>query len=794
MISTPPKLRSDLDRRVQITPNGSVLVIKDPVSGEFFRLQAAEYFIADQLDGATPLNVLNTRVEKEFGASLAPEKLAAFIKTLDRNGLLENQTNGHKPRPKQPERFAGGALALRFKIFDPDRLLNRLLPWVQFCFTPQFLFLSAALICCAAAVTVFNWNEFLRDASRLYSVSTLPLLMATIFLVITAHEFAHGLTCKHFGGEVREMGFMLIYFQPAFYCNVSDAWFFSKARRLWVSFAGPYFEVFLWALATLTWRLTDPETWVSRVALVVMATSGTKTFFNFNPLIKLDGYYLLSDYLEVANLRKKSFRYLGDFLKSFGGLARALPKVTLREKRIFLIYGLIAWVFSFSLFGYMALVIGEHLILEGQRLAFLAFAGLVGIRFRSKFRYLFYRSSEQSRSPPPKRDGLETKTRDWRPGSEQSSSPPPKRDFSSRRRLVLKLAGAAALVLLLFLVKTELRVAGSVNAFPIHNADVRAEIEGIIEVIYVDEGQRVESGEPIAGIYDRDVRAELQKTEAQVAENQARLKLLEAGARTEQIQLAQTTVARHEEQLKFLQGRLERYRLLNKQQLLSMIDYEESARLVASSASDLAEAKKKLELLQAGSRPEEIEALQATVARLETERHHLQGQLRLMQVVSPASGIVTTPARQLKEMRQQLVHKGDLIAEVHDFKTITAEIEVSEKEIADVRSGQAVALKVRAYPERVFPGKVTDIATTVQGATGSASTSASKTGLGGSGLGNAAKSANAILVTTEIDNGKGLLKPGMTGMAKIYCGQRRIIDLITRRLSRTFRVEFWSWW
>jgi len=770
MTSTLPKLRSDLDRRVQTTSNGSVLLIKDPVSGEFFRLQEAERFIAEQLDGATPLNVLNTRVEKKFGASLAPEKLAAFIKTLDRNRLLETQTNGHKHQPQEPGRFAGGALALRFKIFDPDRLLNRLLPWVQFCFTPQFLFLSAGLICCAAAVTVFNWNEFLRDASRLYSVSTLPLLIATIFLVITAHEFAHGLTCKHFGGEVREMGFMLIYFQPAFYCNVSDAWFFSKPRRLWVSFAGPYFEVFLWALATLTWRLTDPETWVSSVALVVMATSGTKTFFNFNPLIKLDGYYLLSDYLEVVNLRKKSFRYLGDFLKSFGGYARALPKVTLREKRIFLTYGLIAWVFSFSLFGYMALVIGEHLILQGQRLAFLAFAGLVGIRFRSKFRYLFYRSSEQSRSRPPKRN------------------------LSSQRRLVVKLAGAAALVLLLFLVKMELRVAGPVNALPIHNADVRAEIEGIIEVIYVDEGQRVEPGEPIAGLYDRDVRAELEKIEAQVAENQARLKLLEAGARPEEIQLAQTTVARHEEQLKFHQERLERYRLLIKQQSASMLEYEESARLVASSASDLAEAKKKLELLQAGSRPEEIEALKALVARLEVQRHHLQGQLRLMQVVSPASGIVTTPARQLKEMTHQLVHKGDLIAEVHDFKTITAEIAVSEKEIADVRSDQAVALKVRAYPERVFPGKVTYIATTVQGATGSASTAALKTSLGGSGLGNAAKSANTILVTTEIDNGEGLLKPGMTGIAKICCGQRRIIDLITRRLSRTFRVEFWSWW
>jgi multidrug resistance efflux pump len=140
-------------------------------------------------------------------------------------------------------------------------------------------------------------------------------------------------------------------------------------------------------------------------------------------------------------------------------------------------------------------------------------------------------------------------------------------------------------------------------------------------------------------------------------------------------------------------------------------------------------------------------------------------------------------------MRQQLVHKGDLIAEVHDFKTITAEIAIPEKEIADIRSGEPVVLKVRAYPERVFPGKVTAIATTVQGATGSAS----KPALASTTLSGTAKSAT-ILVTTEIDNSEELLKPGMTGMAKIECGQRRAIDLITRRLSRTFRVEFWSWW
>src|SRR6185436_10731524 len=127
----------------------------------------------------------------------------------------------------------------------------------------------------AVGLTASNWTEIELDLPRLYSVQSLALAWCIAMLVIVAHEFAHGLTCKHFGGSVREIGFLLLYFQPAFYCNVSDAWLFpEKSKRLWVSFAGAYFEIFLWSLATVVWRVTDPYTLINYVALVVMATSG----------------------------------------------------------------------------------------------------------------------------------------------------------------------------------------------------------------------------------------------------------------------------------------------------------------------------------------------------------------------------------------------------------------------------------------------------------------------------------------------------------------------------------------
>jgi len=133
------------------------------------------------------------------------------------------------------------------------------------------------------------------------------------------------------------------------------------------------------------------------------------------------------------------------------------------------------------------------------------------------------------------------------------------------------------------------------------------------------------------------------------------------------------------------------------------------------------------------------------------------------------------------------VKKGDLLVRVHELETITAEIVLPEKEIGDVQVGQPVAVKVRAYPYQTFYGKVTSIATTATSSLDGNVTPAAAPIDEGEG-------PRAVLVTSQIENGSHLLKPELTGKVKIYCGQRPIIDLMTRRLARYVRVEFWSWW
>jgi multidrug resistance efflux pump len=139
------------------------------------------------------------------------------------------------------------------------------------------------------------------------------------------------------------------------------------------------------------------------------------------------------------------------------------------------------------------------------------------------------------------------------------------------------------------------------------------------------------------------------------------------------------------------------------------------------------------------------------------------------------------------------VQKGALITKVFELQKLTVEITIPETEIADVNVGQQVLLKVRAFPNQTFYGAVTSVATSAVSETAPSEEAGSLLPAAHSSPSSTA-AAKTILITTEIDNSSLLLKPGMTGHAKILCGRHRAVDLLKRRLTRTLRVEFWSWW
>jgi putative peptide zinc metalloprotease protein len=882
-----PKLREDLVVSIQQMAGETYYVIKDPDRGTYFRFREAERFITEQLDGETSIETVQQRTEAEFGVRLSMETLHGFLFNLSQAGILESRkrkgrSSGRQRKQRKPW-IRGNMLYLRFPAFDPDRLFTRLLPKVWFFHTPAFIILSAALILAAVGVTATHLGEISQDVDRLYQASAIPLIMLTVFIVVGAHEFAHGLTCKHFGGEVHELGFLLIYFQPAFYCNVSDAWLFpEKSKRLWVGFAGPFFELFLWSIATFLWLITNVDTLINFIALIVMTSSGIKTLFNFNPLIKLDGYYLLSDYLEVPNLRRRAFRYIGDgFKRLSGAVIEEMEPPSARERRIYLSYGLIATLTSFFLIALVFVQAGKVFIENNQPVLLTLLLGFLSLRVRQRLGRLFsgagdpdeddvltsakpvYREETDEEKPnekrpqpelaenkthekvsseePPRENALETLSPEKPAGDksletlspekpardkslEKRSSEKPARDKSLEKRTpivpveqnklpqgglqkrtqsntsgkrswkitIFWLVILAAIPVILYFGRMEHRVAGQFNVLPIRSADVRADIEGIIDSIHVKEGDQVREGDLIARISDKDLRPELAKTELHIQQLAAKLSMFEAGPTAMEIEVAKTAVARAEESLKYARSHASRNQQLFNEQILSRKDFETTQELVALTDNQLAEAKSRLNVLLQGTRPEEIFAAKSEIAGLDTQRRYLEDQIRRLNIHSTTSGIVATPARQLKELRRQVVKKGDLIAKVYDPKDMTAEIVISEKEITDVKVGQKVSLKALTYPDLTFEGTVTAIGVTAQGGSGSSGQSSSSSS--SPSLSRSGSAGKAILVTTKLDNSSLLLKPEMTGHAKIYCGERRLIDLLTWRLARVIKVEFWSWW
>lgn len=742
-------LKDDLVVSRQDNSEGVLYVIKDPSTERFFRFKEIENYIAQQCDGQTSKEIILLRAKEKFNVSLSQENIDQFIERLQRIGLLVDKNSGATASKRKKWRLAGDIFYLRCPLFNPDHFFDRLLPKISFIFTPAFIVLCVGVIILAANITIINWNAVIYEFSNLLRLEFLMQSWLIMVGVVTLHEFAHGLTCKHFGGHVREIGFILIYFQPAFYCNVSDAWLFpKKAHRMWVTFAGAFFEIFLWAIATITWRLTDPATTINHFALVVTVTSAFKIFLNMNPLIKLDGYYLLCDWMDSPNLRQQATEYFNGRVKRFFGFDSAtLPDVNPRLKRLFILYSFLSAIYIYWVLGKIGFWFGDFMTYHYQAWGFTIFAASAGILFRKPLGRVFSPVAWGVRSI-----------------SGMVKVPNP----------VKWLIILAGLIAALFLIHMPLKISGHFTVLPQHNADVRAEAEGIIQEIYVNEGDEVKRKALIARLSDRDYTAELHKTKADIEAKEAELRLLEAGAKPEEIEIVKNQITKAQELLVFARNEVNRNQSLVNQNYISIAEFEDSKARATVREKELQDAQGKLKLLRAGNRQEELEAMKANIRSLQTHERFIKEQLAALEILSPIDGVVTT--HKLREKIGENVKKGDLVAEVYAMKFVNVEIAVPENEIGEVRIGQKVILKARAYPQETFEGKVISIAPVA--------TRSSEGWI----------ADRTVLVTTLLDNSQGLLKPEMTGHGKIVCGDNRAIDLMTRRFVRYFRVEFWSWW
>src|SRR2546427_6443848 len=295
MDQNPPqayRLRSGLEFSPQQHQGKSFVVVKDPVTARYFRFTEAQAAILDLLREPIAAPALALAVSERLGGSVPLETIEGFLKSLEDKWLLDTAAVREKLSTVESHKLHDRNNVLYRKIasFNPEKIFDWLQPRTRWAFTKGFHIFGALSILTGLSISSLHRAEFADSVQSLFNLHGLLFLWLVVFSVTTMHEFSHGLTCRHFGGTVREVGFMLIYFQPAFYCDVSDSWMFpSKRQRMWVTFAGGYFQLIFWGVCTLIWRITDTGSLINQIVLTAIVFAGLQTLVNFNPLIKLAG-------------------------------------------------------------------------------------------------------------------------------------------------------------------------------------------------------------------------------------------------------------------------------------------------------------------------------------------------------------------------------------------------------------------------------------------------------------------------------------------------------------------------
>ena len=764
-----PQFRPDIIVSQQEIEGQTYYVLKDPHTRKFFRVKGPEYFIIQNLDGQSTPQQVSERFQTQFNLSLKPETVEKFVSQLEAFGFLVSKPNREAERlahqTKAPKSIFQRIIFLKLKAFDPNEFLDRHFHKVKFIFGKPFILLSFAIVLTAGYITISSWGEFSYSITSLYKFSSVIAIWLTAFWVVSLHEFAHAFTCKYYGGEVREMGFLLLYFQPCFYCNLSDAWLFGeKRKRLNVGLSGAFFQIFIWGLATILWRLTDPATTINQFAFIIMITSGILVLFNFNPLIKLDGYYLLSDYLEIPNLRQKAFHYSGNWFKRYIlRLPVEIPPATPKEKRFFPVYAGLALTYTVFLLGFVFWKLGEFLVGKFQGPGLVLYSAVLLFIFKSPLQILAAGAGQFLLFQ--------------------------KEAMKSPKKLIVRLTILLLLLIVLFVVKYDLRVSRQCEVRAIASYTVTNQpqsylleeklfIEGEQErrevnfqrtissqygAVKIDpvvkEGQEVTAGEIIAHLSSSQYTSELESFQAQVQSAQANYELLKKGPRPEELQKAENEVERISLLLSNKEKEKSRIEQLWEQKLVSEEEWNKVKTDYDVLKAELAIAKNELQILKETPRPEELQKAAADLEKLKAQVSFYQQQVNSGQLKTPITGLVTK------------VRPSEDVISIARYDTVLIMIPVSEKDMDVLHTGQDIKTKVNSYPGRSFWGVVSKIAQQAEDNDGQ----------------------NIFWITAKASNLDLALKPGMTGQAKIYCGKKPLISLLTRRLIRWLRVEVWSW-
>ncbi len=386
-----PRLRSHV-RILRHTYRGEDwYVIQDQFTGKHHRFSPEAYQVIGLMDGQRRLQQIWEQACKELGDHMpTQDEIINLLSLLFRSDLLQSsalpdfselQQRSRKGKLNRLLMNLRSPMSVRFPLLDPDRFLSSTLAFVS-----PFLGRSAGLIWLITLLTsiilaVIHWPDLTKSITdSLLSLENIFLITLLYPLLKLMHEFGHAYLVKKWGGEVHEMGIMLLVFMPIPYVEASSSLAFdNKYRRMAVGAIGIMVELFSAAVALLVWLNVEPGI-VRAVAFNTMLIAGVSTLlFNGNPLLRFDAYYVLSDFLEIPNLGQRANKYIAYLCKRYLlGLEHEEPNTqSTGEARWLFFYAAASFVYRIFLSIRIILFVAGKFFFVGIILALWAGYGMV---------------------------------------------------------------------------------------------------------------------------------------------------------------------------------------------------------------------------------------------------------------------------------------------------------------------------------------------------------------------------------------------------------------------------------
>ncbi len=745
-----PVFRSDVKVQAEAVDGETFYNLKSPQVSKFIRLREPEYFLLQQFDGKHTVEDAAEEFIRTFKQTITGADVAGFVSQLSRLGFFEGVTAARVRKNKS-------VLMIRLRTLNPDRFLDWLHPKVKFLLTPPMVVLESLFIIVGAAVFIANIDQFPFNLANVINAGDIIAIILSMFAIFIVHEFAHAVVCKHFGGSVTEMGFLLLYFQPCVFCNLSDAYLFPERRqRLLTMFAGLFFQLVLWSAFTMLWRITNQDYLLNRVFYLTAAVSFAMLVFNLNPAIKLDGYYILADYLRIPNLRQKAFAFLWSKTKSsLFGCQPDFEAPTKREAKVYWRYGVVSVIYSIFLIGFMVYRGGELFIGAWGGTGFVLFAILALVIFNKLLRTAGTRVAEV---------WIERK-----------------RVWMKPKRIIAYLVVIAVVVLLLVFVRIGQTAGGPAHLIAAESFIISRVSPGLLQTAYfrggelernssqvfnlaatdysvtridpeVAVGDTVSKGDTLLIINSMLNQGMLAEAKSDLDKARADRRLLLSDPKVEEIAQKKSEVGEADAVYQKAQKEFNRSKELYDQKLISEDEYEQAEANLNVSKSAWMARKNELDLIKAGPKSEEIDKADADITKLESRVKYLEEQCDASVITCPFDGISVGTS------------SGKDLLHLARVDSLIVDVSLDEADLDILNPGYKMELRVNAFPTKPYRGRVIKL-----------------------------KLSPKLTAVATVENNNGLLLPDMTGYAKIDCGRTSLAHLALRKVRKFFRIEFWSW-